>query len=86
MRPALLSILLLVATASPATAQWATIGAGPVVSDEERWLVLGAAGEHRSYDTRLRRFAPSFAAPAGCPVNALGRGRASSGAHPSDRT
>jgi hypothetical protein len=77
MKPALLSILLLAVTSSPAAAQWERIGAaGPVVSDEERWLVLQEDGQPRAYDTRTRRFAPPFAAPEGCPLNALGRGRA----------
>ena len=70
-------VLLLLVPAAPAAAQWERIGAaGPVSSDEERWLVLQEGETFRSYDTKLRTFAPPFTTPAGCSVNALGRGHA----------
>ena len=70
-------VLLLLAPAAPAAAQWERIGAAAsVVSDEERWLLLSEGGQHRTYDTRLRRFAPAFATPSDCDVNAAGSDRA----------
>ena len=76
MRLIVLPLLLLVMTAPPALAQeWQRLGAGPVLSDEERWLTLDEGSRYRGYDTRLHAWGPAIPARPGCPLSVLGRAR-----------